>query len=80
MQQRRDRLVLTATVLEHERGDREQVRDIRNARSLPLLARMSAGGKDKSGFKSGGQEHDAEDKSEVVRVQAPAPDARRSGA
>ena len=44
VQQRADRLGLVAAHLEHERGDTEQVGDVRDRRSLAQLAAVVVGG------------------------------------
>ena len=44
VQQRADRLGLAAAHLEHERGDREQVRDVRDLGALAQLPAVVVGG------------------------------------
>ena len=43
VEERGDRLVLTAAVLEHERANRKQMRDVGDRRRLPNLARVELG-------------------------------------
>src|SRR5205807_2550885 len=52
VQERGDRLVLVAAVLDHERADAEQVTDIRDAAALADLRAVGRGGELKGMFKS----------------------------